>query len=1425
MGINIKKGPAPDVQQVGKPEVKMTSTAVLAKLLREYGITVNRGEEMALSINMDSRTVEVPEKMEGTTANHYFLVMMGIMDGLDYNELSKRYVLQKGYKRKTMTRRQFGKWLPAVLTKQQFLPSVFVEQFDADNLYKVTGTLPSSIRKLLDGIELPTASYSDINEDNFKTRLLDDDTELKGPFADRHWMAKNDEVVKLLTEAGADPKNIWTVDRLVKDTLLEVPDYTLLEMHQLLPGSKMEDGKLLVPCTNDEKMVTIEYGDDRNHVKGEAVQKYWYMNGRQVVMYHYVPGYGYVSAAKAVWAMINYLMESRNESDIEGKLAYAPGMFVRGFHSYAFIDNKMKVVAKGAVGIWNIRSNNQELTPVLFKEEGSDMIAEAANYYIEELKIPAVANATVDTLYAGDAAIQRGYNLVQIDGEYYQVNTNDQSKPGKTFNRGQLAASLQALVLKQGTNSYYHKDPGGDITFGSEKMDVLEPSGMRMVGSTGEGIESMGMRVKVWLTNWTGENMSGVVTAKPDFKTQLAVRKQERYNEVGIFCNGVDPDEYIEKFFKTEELYKAVWPGEPIAWLNDIPVARFGMAEQHVTEGYGIYGSIVEIGKPKATNIQTNLAGEAISFDLEGTISLLMTYNEEAAKFRAPGCKWTAYCEPIEAYDEDYNPIAESDFPDQIAGTENIKQDDNLITIIKCMADTLEGGIDYDSSNINDDGTVGLTPEQQDMLKDFRVERTSNKWIWTPPLQKHTFWANVREYIARTDYQFRFDTLQIGQLCTVLEGDLVLQVEVSTVRENVGVQAMISEQLAALACIYRPLALELWDGNSEVRDALISMLEMADEETESSPTVWEQGALNNPDIWFDQDLLKAKGPRGVFRELHKKYPDGLTIQAAHYGDISTVNLRFDALAKFSVGKDPVGNPVIQLLQHLSMPEEERYEGWDNFIGRVVSKASRAMVRWAGSKGNAKAVSRTGKVLHGRKVKPISRAWIQPGEVGLHPNDPLIEIGKREQAKMDKKIDTLLNHMYEGKITEEEYTAKKDELLAKRQGLVDGDHILISRSPMISVVLLKVVVTDKAPIGTYLVSEWDWHRGNEGDGDGDPSAALRVPGHMVKDVREALKTSVFGPVGYYVSYDTADFKDLPIMDFYRGGDKKRIDREWKGATLTPVAEAVQTFADVGNHYTRFVGKSFAMCSALTFKVEYMYAVAELLGTGYFSDDDAASQLLAPGYDSACAKVWRRVYEGLALSGISDTALEFARHVGQIGRRDQIILKQMKGDTFFDELRQMLGFSFDSWIDEDDNETELARLGEGLAVEAAFKMAGIDLTVEEAEAIRWSIHVTYLYGQIEKKNPDFEWDVFIDSLPEHLQDETVIEDACVYGSLRRIGAGMDKRKGALTSMITRAAELDLLGEFLPGHSIMGSVLDAGGAVQTHAAIIREKDYYSY
>lgn len=1421
------------------PPAKKISTGSFSRHLRDLGFTVKREKTTeAYWVNVADMTAELPWEMAGKASEWYYSLIEMMAVAMGYSDLSQKAIMGKSLLRKVMTLSDFKAKGPKVLSKQNFLPKRFEEVYEAGNLYRLNRTLPHSVRLLFaEDSKLNVLKFSEVTEELFSDKLGPDEQMVYAAGSSWHFLVNNEEDAKVLLDSGVVPNHIWTIDRVVMETYLDVPDYNIGQMHYMLPGSKLEGDKLIIPV--GASALTVEIGhvaDPYLMPNDDPNQKVWTLGRSIFLKNHYVPGFGIVSDNVAVWAMINYVLNSRTVEKIDGKIAFSSNLFQQPFYDYAFGDNRIKTVAKGALGSWVVKSNKQELSPVIANEDTPEKIAEGVAAYLFVGRA-AIANAQVTKGYVDDGAMMKGF---AIDGDTV-INANDNSKPGKTTNRGTLTASWQARVLAKNSDLFHSPNKGQELSldFGDENRDLMVDSGFRIVGSRGVAVPDMGVKCHVWMTNWVLANGSGVATSPRKSKFQLAVRKRELFSEIAIPCEGKQPEEVLAEYFEALKPFvsDAVWPGDPLAWFKGRPICKFGLHEDHLNEAYGVYGAVVEVVEPVIKNVQKDLNGTPITFDFSGSLSVLMTYVETVPKMRKIGNKYTLMGEDVEVYEllnGQMVGVPKYLHPDIIVDTENAKQDDHLISLLAMFGDSVAGGIDY---NI----VTGLTDQQQKQFHEWRLANTTLKWIWTPPLDNPQFRALCEEYGARTDFNFDMVNKTVGQLCTVVSGDLVLSVETSTVRENVGTQAIIAEQLAALACVYRPLALDLWNKNIDNHVAVMSMLQMG-AKGDALDAHWILAGDNNPELPKISETNGVVNVKKTFKTFEKAFPDGLTITAPHWDRDYSINLYFDALAKFSQAADSVGNNVIKLLQLLTTPESERPDGWDNLTGRLLAAATHSLNTWSVSKGNCRGVTRTDKVLHGRKIKPISRAWVKSGQVALNPNDPLVLMAKRDQAKIEKQIEVLLTSQQKGEITYQEYQVAVRALTDARKGVMAGDYILLSRSPMISVFMGEVIEDDRAPIGVYTCSDWDWHRGNEGDGDGDPSAGLRVPGHMVAEVKANLETSVFGPSGYYTAWGTNNFRELPIMDFYRGHEKKSLgyfpgsqdpyeqlmhrEHKAKGQERS-VEEVVAIINQIGRHYTRFVGKTFAMGSALVFKLEYMTALYSRVEAGEISYDSVADALQV-GYPGAVAKVWRRCYEGLALSGISDVALRFASEVGQIGRSGTLVLVQTKGQDKFSKILAGTGLTNTPWPSDEDSDVELIKFEDSDATKVSFWQAGIDLTPEEATAVHWAIQTTALYSHLERRDPELDWDVFVADLPEHMQDQVLLDEAAVYGTLRRAGAGMHKRPGSRNSMISRIQELDsemlegdlkIYESYEPGYSIMGSVLHMGYLAQETAADIRE------
>jgi hypothetical protein len=1417
MAFNINKG-----KKTFDPNNEGFNTKNLAATLEAWGYTVKRDSEVEEpKIFIDDNRAELPLRSQESPGELHLNLIVDMMINRGYSDLDINAALDlpAGLKdsEKIIHIKKFNFIYGHIAAGIEFVPEQMSLMYEEGLLRQIVGSdgasmLPTKARNILTDVDVPSVTIDQIKKSNFEAEIDPLTLEVSyppGSFMKFHWFVSKPKHVKKLLKAGAPQENIWTPSRILANRFATGRDLTLKEMALMTVGATYEaTGQF-----NNVGIMTFQpvrgFDIKVEHIFSMQMGSKIYSNmwtmttgdklPKIFANWQYNPDTNReISPAKMVWQWINFLKNSQDIKDVTGKLALsATSSFCRDIMDYAVSGQSYITMALNTCGIVALTANNK-MRPVLVDQRSPQSISDAAEYWLTRKKkdadgnwvpdpVPVSSSALVDTLYCGEGANIRMFGVfIDEEGEVFVRNSNDASKPGKTTNRAQLVDQQTADVIEGDTNTFYHKRTGVSRL---NNPSLLEESGLIRAGD-----KSLGIRMRAIFSNWEFESGSGVAYAHPDLELTISVNKQEKFNDAGIFVGGQDVDMFVAEHFAAfpdaatalengepeENVHEApkgckVKPGDDLLKFKGVPVCTFGKTDK------GMSGYVMGLPKITYTNIEYYPDGEKVkTIDIAGTVPIRVAYNERAAKLRGFGIKATLYNQAIKMLSKDKTEIIEQ--KDVIFGCETIKQDLGFSALLKAYADTVPGGLDFDANK-------GLTPEQLADFVQWKEDNTKEAWFYTPPMKPRQYQLLKAKKDGKEGYEFDDATRTIGQLVTYIEADIVLAIEVSTVRENMGVQGLIGEGLVTLATINSDLALKLWEDNADRREDTVSMLKMAARVPAAER--WVNGATNNPELPVFADLLLQKGARRVFEMFHKTFPDGLTIASERgSGKETAVHLRFDALAKFTTKADRIGSTALKLLLHIT--EETSPDGWSDALNRYLGMINGGLKSWISSPGVLKGLTRTDKIMFGRKVKTIDLDYIADDEVGINPNDPLVIQGK----------------------------------------IKDGDWLYVTRSPMISMVLLRAKVTDKAPIGTFLIDSLVWHEGNEGDGDGDGIAGLLAARQKadesddefkarVEKMQKRLNNSFFGQKGYYTSWAN---KEVPFLDFFDGANKKSFFAPYnpeKG--IISLQRYVQILRSVGSHYTIFVGKAFSMASALTFRHEYEDTrrfLAEkhphiLADEGH--DPDEILDNYNPGVATACAKVWRRIYEGLALSGISDIALFAAEKIQRLGSNNTLRIGATEsiGDVnVFDMLKEK-EISFK--VMTDDKTGEKFTMFEGIfATQVLFDLIDIDLTVDEADAMLWSIVVTSIYSKIEKagldnseenKNFDQDWAEFKEELPDHMQDEFLLNEAIIYGTLRRAGAGLweNSRYEDGTSLVSLVTP-EMIDFMMPDYSLTGAILKA-------------------
>lgn len=1370
------------------------SSVPLKNILEGFNFKVSRlAQTTSLSIMIDDKMAELPEGFSVELDKVYVDVIVDLMKAKGYSQLSIQSALNfhptlEDHER-VIWEPHFKELFSQIMRGVEFLPVTLEKAFEEGRLRSIwmgeeNPGIPYALQATFSGMDIKSIPIYEVTKE--KVEMLVDPIEGKpvpNELTGCEFLATHSSHVRKLKQLGL---KVWTVDEIVRNKFISGANPTIKDLQACIRNSKInDDNSLTVRVAGTE--IKVECVDDPDPIKAEnSNQKVWFLKSgnmeKRLSKWHFVEDPEapqtaairgtMVDPSKIILTWLYFLRMSSNEQDVTGKLALSnTNAWIREIFDYGVNDNSYRLMSYNTVNVCKIRAARNRLAPVV--ENGKNLGDAARALYL--LGEPAITDAQVKTLYAGDGARMRFFDIKVAGTDPWGKpiivvrNANDSSKPNKLVNRGGLCSQQQADVSKFGTWTLYNQvNASEDPIAGGPSL--LVDSGMRI-----SGVNRQGIKLKTMISNWRFANGSGVATAHPKLELLLRINKQERFHQAAIYPQGKTVEEYFQENFRSLDINHKVEPGDTILWFKGIPTASFGKSDK------GMIGYINGAPKARASNLEYEGKGRKTvkSFDLSGTIGLSVMYFEKAAKLRAPGVKATLYCEEITIKDNDGNLISQ---PDVILSNEEIKQDLNKIACLQMFADTVDGGLDYDISN-------GLTDDQKTRFDDWYNSTIKHAWFSTKSMNPEIYDGLKSRLKDEEGILWDDDNRIITQWVTYLEGDMVLSVEVSTVRENMGVQALIGEQLAALSTISHDLALDLWNANGDAREAVEGMLDMVSEKP--TKAIWEFGAMTNPKIVYDHRVLEEKGTKTVFWGLHKQFPEGLTIKVAKGGGkgINQVCLKFDALAKFTTAADRIGSMTLRILDLIT--EVQPMKGFETILSRYIGMLKGAFGAWISAPGILKGLTRTDKILFARKVKTHARDCIKFDEIGVNPKDPLVKSGK----------------------------------------LTDGDFLVVSRSPMISVVGLTVKITESAPIGTFLVNAYVWHMGNEGDGDGDGIAALKVTDKKLIDkINKALQTSVFGPKGYDVAWSGQH----PYFDFHDA--KNILENERTGETEYDYNEVVNILQQIKDHYTIFVGKTFAMASALTFRVEYENTM-RLIAKNMPNENPEVVEFvnnLKPGVDTVCAKVWRRFYEGLALSGISDVALFVAKEIGRLGTANMVTildsdtLPKGKNQVPIFEILQGMGYKVSELKRKsEDNSYEYINFTGVAGMEVICKLANIPMDKEELDALYWAVVVTSIYSRIEKANftdsPNFDmaWEAFVKELPKHMQNGRILDDAKLFGGLRRAGAGQEDSRHedgtALPSLVT----MEMIFTLYPEYSITGAIAQAAiPQLKTVSTLLRKK-----
>ena len=421
--------------------------------------------------------------------------------------------------------------------------------------------------------------------------------------------------------------------------------------------------------------------------------------------------------------------------------------------------------------------------------------------------------------------------------------------------------------------------------------------------------------------------------------------------------------------------------------------------------------------------------------------------------------------------------------------------------------------------------------------------------------------GNLVDGIVSIDDSYNTMVL-ITEEVQVVRGELVYDVEISTARESVGTQELTLEQVSNLAMQDYDLGAALITQATDKADKLLKFASAFRNFTErnKAPMFDFMDAVSRNKFYTAAfgsvaEFRKycVKNHREVFQKLATAYKGGVCF-ADERGSTSVIS--FEALAAFghfSFNGSAAGEAgkILACLSAFAVPTLTTEEH-TKLIKSIVSNYSKWINNLAESPSALKKAARAGRMVGG-KVRTTF--------------DPIVH-------SQDGVPVVVLN---------------KACPIVKMLRLNDGDFVGVARTPMVSITVCRVRLTDRFNIAHVMIDPFVFHRGTEGDSDGDGVALLdlNVEGfEMTTERALTMNNSIVGPGGY-----EAVWKEVPYMEFMSHSDK--LGKKAVIGNNTPFAatklagspvnaDDLGTMADlVGMHYRVIVGVSYGMCSGITF----------------------------------------------------------------------------------------------------------------------------------------------------------------------------------------------------------------------------------------------------
>jgi hypothetical protein len=750
------------------------------------------------------------------------------------------------------------------------------------------------------------------------------------------------------------------------------------------------------------------------------------------------------------------------------------------------------------------------------------------------------------------------------------------------------------------------------------------------------------------------------------------------------------------------------------------------------------------VGYKNARAISKEIPGMGFQTEsVEYNIVLELTVTSQWWKLRNDGIKCTTVPTNVKFFDEN-GEEKQLDW-DILFPMEALKG--RLATLVGYTYANGGGVIDMDKGQLNLDSglDVDLLEEENEIYNWIREETQT---LWLEYELAMTEWEILKKARGENEdivVMKEEDTyVVLREKCHILPSEMVVEVEVSTPRENGGKSGITLEMGASMSLQNRKVGERLNKESDKFREAVNNLVCMAVDTNE---------IVSQFDVTNAEERLKFAKALGnvqqfddssVVEKCKEVFPKGVRLigSSSHTNANESVYLNFEAIRGMSTfiggSAEGIGETIVAFVKYLQIPLEG---GVDNKAFSRLRQVKASLEGWVVSNLESKSIlKRITRIEGSSSLKVRTVAWKElhhnKGElpkIGMNPNDEVV----RNLAKNA-----------EGEIDEKYLKGKKFHI-----DRLNGEIIEAGRTPMPMGVACELVLMEKVDIGHAVLLPHIWAMTTEGDTDGDGiiNKNLSRLGITLEEALEYNKSFMSMP-GYVLVYGE-DPSNWPCAEFVSYKDKwgkkalfwENEDIAIENGYLCSYirSKTQEDFKEicrvVNEHYLGAVGIAYNICVVLT------HQTTDLIYKGVENNEVKLKKM-------AMVFAWRILYEGLGLGGFSHKARRFyqvlriaafnVNFIEEVNEYGELVATFPKKESPKSALIPCL--------------PELVKLG-GFT-EGQIKQENIALAV--VKAIVKACRISFDWTAIERNKPRVAY-----------MSAGEIRTATLYGALRRAGQGKD------------------------------------------------------